>query len=166
MTIRSVPLLAAALALFAAPALAQDGTGDAQLREADVPALPAVDSPEPPTAGGAAAEPAPVPAAAPAPASEPAAAPPAAAARAILASPFSPDQRNGWLAQCRGIFLRAGAPLGGGNGLPDACETQLIDFERSYVPAADGQPPVIFVRVPVMRSAVAPASAPDADAEE
>jgi hypothetical protein len=88
------------------------------------------------------------------------------AARAIPPSPFSPDQRNGWLAQCRSAFQRAGAVLGGGNGLPDACETQLTDFERDYVPSADGRPPVIFVRVPIVRAPAAAAAPVDADTEE
>jgi hypothetical protein len=175
MTRRSAPLLAAALALLAAPALARDNAGDAAPTAAEVPTPPAEPSAEPPPAEDATAAPAEAPAAeTPAPASPAAgeAVPPLApvpaaaaatptAARAIPPSPFAPDQRNGWLAQCRSTFQRAGAVLGGGNGLPDACENQLTEFERNYVPSVDGQPPVIFVRVPVRRAPAA-SVAPDA----
>lgn len=180
MTSRSAPLLFAALALLAAPALAQDDAGEAAPAAADAPSPPAEPSAEAPPAEATAAAPAEAPAAetpaaAPTPAPPaageaapplapvpaPAAAAPTAASAIPPPSPFSPDQRNGWLAQCRSTFQRAGAVLGGGNGLPDACENQLTEFERTYVPSADGQPPVIFVRVPVRRAPAA-AAAPDA----
>ncbi len=137
MTVRHASPLAA-LALLATPALAQESAPEST---EDAPAqAPSSEVPPSQAASGVAGAPAPE----------------IAAQRAIVASPFSPDQRNGWLAQCRGTFLRAGAALGGLNGLPDACETQLIEFERTYVPAADGRPPTIWVRVPVARAAVAP----------
>jgi hypothetical protein len=82
------------------------------------------------------------------------------AERALPPSPFSPEQRNGWLGQCRIAFLQRGASLYGGAGQPDACEMQLLQFERSYVPSADGAPPVILVRVPITRTPAA--VAPDA----
>ena len=147
MTLRAVTPLAA-LVLLATPAFAQ-GTGDA---------LPSIDSEMPVEASGAEtpaaeatiAEPPPLPVLAPDAGAMPAPAVPQSAPP----SPFSADQRNGWLAQCRGTFLQAGAALGGGNGLPDACEAQLLDFERTYIPTADGRPPTIWVRVPIRRTPV------------
>lgn len=151
MLLRAPPLFAV-LALLAAPAFAQDNSEDAP---------PAVDEQAAAEDGSetAAAEPLPLPALAP------------AMQPMVVASPFSPDQRNGWLAQCRNTFRQAGAALGGGNGQLDACETQLLDFERTYVPPAGGQsaPPVIMVRVPIVRQPVAEASiveAPVAGDEE
>ena len=189
MTFRSASLLAA-LALLAAPAQAQD-SAEAPTPPADEPA-PEAESPaaaEPAAAEPAIAEPAaPEPAAAEPAATEPAAAEsgdgepapaplpplapvPAPAQPTVVASPFSPDQRNGWLSQCRTVFLQRGASLGGGNGQLDACDTQLLEFERSYVPPANGQsgpPPTIMVRVPVARPAPMPPpdDAIDADADE
>lgn len=155
MIVRVASLLIAALTLPAAPALAQDDAGEASATQNDtaVPPLPEAAAVEP------AIDPAPEPMAGPAPVAAPAyAAPPPP-------SPFAPDQRAGWLAQCRSTFQRAGAALGGGNGLPDACETQLLDFERSYVARPDGQPPVIWVRVPIARAAPAMPAASDEDVD-
>ena len=133
-------------------------------------APPAASAPAPETAVAAAPlPPAPAPAA-PAPETVAAATPPPAqptgiaeaptAQRAIPAapppSPFTPDQRTGWLGQCRNAFLQRGASLGGSAGQPDACEMQLLQFERSYVPSADGAPPVIQVRIPITRAPVPP----------
>ena len=158
MTLRFAPLLATALALAAAPALAQDSIDsepppvpEASAYDAgEVPPIPEDAAPyTAPQAAGAAVE---------------SAAP--QAQRAMPLSPFSLEQRNGWLTHCRGVFRQAGASLGGGSGLPDACETQLQQFERTYVAPADGSDaaPVVLVRVPVAR---APVSAPaDGDFEE
>jgi hypothetical protein len=171
MIIRAAPLLIAALALSGAPARAQDSAEDSAEEAppaAEAPAdasAPAQESPaeaeEPPPAEETPGEPesAPAPALAPAPAAAPATPP------APPPSPFTPDQRSTWLAQCRSTFQRVGAALGGGNGLPDACDKQLLDFERDYVPRPDGQPPVIYVRVPVTRAAPAAPDAVDADVE-
>ena len=156
MTICRASLLAA-LTLLATPALAQENAEEApppadspapvEDPQADAPPAeaPPADVPSPESAAAATPDAAAAPAGA-TPAVTPAPIP--AAQRAIVASPFSPDQRNGWLTQCRSTFQRAGAALGGANGLPDACETQLLDFERNYVPSADGAPPTIWVRVP------------------
>jgi|SRR5690606_16744582 hypothetical protein len=87
--------------------------------------------------------------------------------RVIPNSPFSFEQRNAWLAQCRSVFLQSGAGLGGGDGTPDACETQLAQYESNYVAPVAGAPyassagtmPVIWVRVPIVRErAVQPAA--------
>lgn len=157
MTVRPASLLVVALALLPAPTLAQDSAADAP-PAADEPAPADAPAADPPPPEDASAEPAPEPEEAPSP--SPAAAPPLAPmstpAAAPPPSPFTPDQRSGWLGQCRSAFQRAGATLGGGNGLPDACETQLLEFERNYVPRGDGQPPVIYVRVPVVRPPAAP----------
>jgi hypothetical protein len=159
MTVRPAPLLAA-LALLTSPALAQESAEEAPADDSATAVQGTAVAP-PPAAPAAEPE---APESTPAPAPSAPSAPAIAAPQTIVASPFSPDQRNGWLTQCRIAFLRAGAALGGANGLPDACETQLIDFERSYVPTADGQPPVIWVRVPVARPAAAvppPAESPE-----
>jgi hypothetical protein len=152
MILRAVPLLAA---LLASPALAQ-GTGDAlPSTDGDVPVEASVaEAPSADTVTG----PTPLPPLGPDADAD--AIPAPAALQPAPPSPFSTDQRNGWLAQCRGTFLQAGAALGGGNGLPDACETQLLDFERTYVPTADGRPPTIWVRVPIRRT-----PAPESPAE-
>jgi len=184
MTIRYVPAIAAALTCLAAPALAQEA-----LEIGPPPPLPEVTTmepaplPEPDGAGGwqgewqgdwapdgtyhgtwagTYVEPEGV---ATAPLIQ----------RAIPASPFSLEQRNAWLAQCRSVYLQSGAGLGGGNGLPDACETQLGQYERgggapAYAtptygaPYASGQggygypyAPVIWVRVPIVREPATPA---------
>ncbi len=163
MTVRPLALLAALTLLPAlpSPAFAQEGQDEA-VEPADDPA-PAeenpADIPSPPPADAPtdrAAEPAETPVDTPAPAGS--ATP--AVAQPPPPSPFSPQQRAGWLAQCRATFQRAGAALGGAIGQPDACETQLLDFERTYVPTTDGQPPTIWVRVPVVRP---PAAAPLAE---
>lgn len=168
MIIRSA-LLLAALTLPSVPALGQENAEEAPPAAetpADAPAPAAEESPAeaPPPSEEAAAEPATAPDAAPAPAPALAAVPPTPPAPPPP-SPFTPDQRSNWLAQCRSTFQRAGAPLGGGNGLPDACDKQLLDFERTYVPRPDGQPPVIYVRVPVTRAAPAAPDAVDADVD-
>ena len=141
MIVRCAPLLAAALAALATPALAQDNSGEA-----------------PPEPEPAAIEPEPL--------GEPAgiAAAPQAQPTPVV-SPFSPEQRNAWLTQCRMIFLQRGARLAGAPGQPDACETQLLDYERTYVAPANGAPPVIMVRVPISRPVVAPVDAIDADVD-
>ena len=161
MIVRSAALIAA-LTLLPAPAFAQESV-EAAPPAADAPAeAPPAEAPPPAEAGPTAAAPA-LPEVAPA-ADTPAPAPAAASAPAppvmqpAPPSPFSPDQRAAWLNQCRRTFQQAGAPLGGINGVPDACDTQLLDFERNYVPSADGAPPTIWVRVPIARApAVAPA---------
>jgi hypothetical protein len=142
MIVRFAPLLGV-FALLASPACAQDGVEDAP--PVDEPAR-AGDSPEgaPPSA--------PVPA--------------PAIQRAIPPSPFSLEQRNGWLMQCRNTFLQAGASLAGALGQPDACETQLLEYERNYVPSASGVPPTILVRVPVTRQPAAPAPIETPEEEE
>ncbi|HEY6817027.1 MAG TPA: hypothetical protein VI168_15935 [Croceibacterium sp.] len=153
MTVRFAPLLAA-LALTASPAFAQDSAEEAPppLEEPALAEAAPEDAPPPPEA---APEPLPadlepLPAPVPAPAVPPVPPP----------SPFSPEQRTGWLMQCRNVFLQRGVSYGGLNGLPDACETQLLDYERTYVPAADGSAPVIPVRVPIVRPPAVPEPAP------
>jgi len=164
MTVRPAPLFAA-LALLATPAIAQDSPDTAPLppEAAAEPAPPeAPAEPAPAAAPEAPPEPPPLPEA-PAPVgAQPAPLPQAPPPP----SPFTPEQRYGWLMQCRNAFLAAGASYGGLNGLPDACETQLRDFERTYVPTPGSGPPVIPVRVPIPRAAAAPSAAPvDADLE-
>jgi hypothetical protein len=98
--------------------------------------------------------------------------------RVIPASPFSFEQRSAWLAQCRSVYLQSGASLGGGNGSPDACETQLAQYESSYAAPPYGAPyaygqgaygypsaPVIWVRVPIVRERATPAEALEVDEE-
>jgi hypothetical protein len=147
MIARFAPALAAVLAGLAAPALAQDATAtDPPQEPATVAAEPALQPAD------VVSDSASLPGDGVAPAIQ----------RAIPASPFSLEQRNGWLMQCRMAFLQRGAALGGGNGLPDACETQLAQYESTYSPPADGSAPapIIMVRVPVAR---APADPPEAD---
>lgn len=186
MSLRFAPALAAALTCLAAPAVAQDADAP--------PALPQIDPaplPEPAAGGGWEGEwngewapdgtyrgtwtgtynepevPAP---------GEPRGVANAPLIRRVIpASPFSFEQRNAWLAQCRSVFLQSGASLGSG-GAPDACETQLAQYESTYAAApvagapyayGQGMAPVIWVRVPIVRErASAPAAESDPAAAE
>lgn len=166
MIVRPAPLVAA-LALLATPAIAQDNPDTAppealeQAVEAEAEAL--AEAPAEPATGDVPETPA-------APAPPPLA--PISTAPAPLPqdppppSPFTPEQRYGWLMQCRNAFLAAGASYGGLDGSPDACETQLRDFERSYVATPGTPPPVIPVRVPIHRISVPAAPSDDPEGEE
>lgn len=136
-------LLLGAFAFLTSPACAQEIVNDA----------PPVDEPARTEEGPENALP-PVPVPAP------------AIQRAIPPSPFSLEQRNGWLMQCRNTFLQAGASLAGAIGQPDACEAQLLEFERNYVPSANGAPPTILVRVPIARQPATPAPLETPEVEE